>query len=270
VPVTVKDGVPIWRKRDRRQILTTYLGYLIGAVIFLIAWRFISGQTLWYFVWDAPAQAADLIDRMFPPRWSYAERLWRALWDTINIATLGTLIAIVISVPVAFMAARNTTPHPVVRQIAMIIIVFSRSVNSIIWALLLVSVIGPGILAGVIAIALRSVGFCTKLLYEAIEEVSPKPIEALTSAGASGGQVITYGITPQVLPAFAGIILYRWDINIRSSTVVGLVGAGGIGLQLNASINSLQWSQVSVIFTMIIVLVIAAEWVSAKIRGAIQ
>jgi phosphonate transport system permease protein len=270
VPVTVKDGVPVWRKRDRRQILTTYVGYLIGAVVFLIAWRFISGQTLWYFVWDAPAQAADLIDRMFPPRWSYAERLWRALWDTINIATLGTLIAIVISIPVAFMAARNTTPHPVVRQIAMIIIVFSRSVNSIIWALLLVSVIGPGILAGVIAIALRSVGFCTKLLYEAIEEVNPRPLEALASAGASGGQVITYGITPQVLPAFAGIILYRWDINIRSSTVVGLVGAGGIGLQLNASINSLQWSQVSVIFVMIIVLVIAAEWVSAKVRGAIQ
>lgn len=270
MPVTVKDGIPVWRKRDRRQILRTYFGYLIGAVVFLIAWRFISGQTLWYFVWDAPAQAADLIDRMFPPRWSYAERLWRALWDTINIATLGTLIAIVISVPVAFMAARNTTPHPIVRQIAMIIIVFSRSVNSIIWAMLLVSVIGPGILAGVIAIALRSVGFCTKLLYEAIEEVNPRPIEALTSAGASGGQVITYGITPQVLPAFAGIILYRWDINIRSSTVVGLVGAGGIGLQLNASINSLQWSQVSVIFVMIIVLVIGAEWVSAKVRGAIQ
>jgi phosphonate transport system permease protein len=270
VPLLTKNGQQVWRKRDRRQTLQAHVGYLIGAIVFLIAFRFISGQTMWYFVWDAPQQAADLIDRMFPPRWSYASRLWRALWDTVNIATLGTLIAIVISVPVAFMAARNTTPHPIVRQIAMVIIVFSRSVNSIIWALLLVSVIGPGILAGVIAIALRSVGFCTKLLYEAIEEVSVKPLEALVSAGASGGQVITYGITPQVLPAFAGIILYRWDINIRSSTVVGLVGAGGIGLQLNASINALQWSQVSVIFAMIIVLVIGAEWVSAKVRGAIQ
>ena len=270
MPVTVKDGMPVWRKRDRRQTLLSYVGYLAAAVVFLIAWRFMSGQTLWFFVWDAPEQAADLVSRMFPPRWSYAQRLWRPLWDTINIATLGTLIAIAISVPVAFMAARNTTPHPVVRQLAMVIIVFSRSVNSLIWALLLVLVIGPGILAGVIAIGLRSVGFCTKLLYEAIEEVSPKPLEALTSAGATGGQVITYGITPQVLPAFAGIILYRWDINIRSSTVVGLVGAGGIGLQLNASINSLQWSQVTVIFMMVIVLVIGAEWVSAKVRGAIQ
>ena len=89
-------------------------------------------------------------------------------------------------------------------------------------------------------------------------------------AGTAGPQVIAYGITPQVLPAIAGIILYRWDINIRSSTVVGLVGAGGIGIQLNASINALQWSQVTVIFVMIVALVLAAEWVSARVRGAIQ
>jgi phosphonate transport system permease protein len=270
VPVVVVDGMPVWRKRNRRQTLLTYLAYLLGAVSVLVAFRFISGQTLWFFVLDAPEQVADLIGRMFPPRWSYAERLWGALWDTINIATLGTLIAIVISVPVAFLAARNTTPHPLVRQMAMLIIVSSRSVNSLIWALLLVSVIGPGLLAGVIAIALRSVGFCSKLLFEAIEEVNPRPLEALASAGASGGQVVTYGITPQVLPAFAGIVLFRWDINIRSSTVIGLVGGGGIGVQLNASINALQWSQVTVIFAMIIVLVVAAEWVSAKVRGAIQ
>jgi phosphonate transport system permease protein len=207
---------------------------------------------------------------MFPPRWSYAQRLWRPLWDTINIATLGTLIAIVISIPVAFMAARNTTPHPVVRQIAMVIIVFSRSVNSLIWALLLVSVIGPGILAGVIAIgcarSASAPSCCTRRSRRSAHgrsRRSPRPAPA-------AAQVITYGIVPQVLPAFAGIILYRWDINIRSSTVVGLVGAGGIGLQLNASINALQWSQVSVIFVMIIALVIAAEWVSAKVRGAIQ
>jgi phosphonate transport system permease protein len=270
MPTVERDGTKDWVRRDSQATLRTFIGYLIAGVIFLIAFRYISGQTIWVFVLDAPEQGADLIARMFPPRWSYAERLWRPLWDTINIATLGTVIAMVVSIPVAFMAARNTTPHPVVRQIAMVIIVFTRSVNSLIWALLLVSVIGPGVLAGVIAIGIRAIGFCTKLLYEAIEEVSPRPIEALTSAGASGAQVIAYGITPQVLPAIAGIILYRWDINIRSSTVVGLVGAGGIGIQLNASINALQWSQVTVIFLMIVALVLAAEWVSARIRGAIQ
>jgi phosphonate transport system permease protein len=270
MPTLERDDSKVWLRRDSCASLRAFIGYLVAGVIFLIAFRYISDQTIWAFVRDAPIQGADLISRMFPPRWSYAERLWRPLWDTINFATLGTVIVMVVSIPVAFMAARNTTPHPVVRQVAMVIIVFTRSVNSLIWALLLVSVIGPGVLAGVIAIGIRAIGFCTKLLYEAIEEVSPRPIETLTSAGASGAQVIAYGITPQVLPAIAGIILYRWDINIRSSTVVGLVGAGGIGIQLSASINALQWSQVTVIFLMIVALVLAAEWVSAKIRGAIQ
>lgn len=264
------DGTVSWHKRDRRRALATYFGYLVGATLLLVAWRFVSDQTLWFFVADAPRQAVDLVSRMFPPQWSYADRLWEPLWDTVNIATLGTLMGIVISVPIAFLAARNTSPHPAVRQAALVVIAFSRSVNSLIWALLLVSILGPGVLAGIIAIGLRSVGFCTKLLYEAIEEVNPKPIEALTATGSTGSQVVAYGIVPQVLPAFAGIILYRWDINIRSSTVVGLVGAGGIGIQLNASINALQWDRVTVIFVMIIVLVLAAEWVSARVRGAIQ
>lgn len=270
MPVIVRDGTPVWRRRTSRQSLVTWAGWLLGLTVLAICARFISGHTLWFFVLDAPQQAADLVSRMFPPKWSYAESLWRPLWDTINIATLGTLFGLIVSVPVAFLAARNTTPHPVLRQVAMVIIVFSRSVNSLIWALLLVSVLGPGVLAGIIAIGLRSIGFCSKLLYEAIEETNPKPIEALASTGASSGQVVSYGILPQVMPAFAGISVYRWDINIRESTVVGLVGAGGIGLQLDASINMLEWSQVTVIFAMILVLVVFAEWVSARVREAIR
>lgn len=270
MPVSVRDGTPSWRLRTPRQSLWAALGWIGGLVVLAICFRYISGQTLWFFVADAPQQAADLASRMFPPRWSYAERLWRPLWDTINIASLGTIMALAISVPLAFLAARNTTPHPLVRQAVLLIIVFSRSVNSLIWALLLVSVIGPGVLAGILAIGIRSIGFCSKLLFEAIEEIDPKPVEALASTGASGRQVVSYGIVPQVMPAFAGISVYRWDINIRESTVVGLVGAGGIGLQLDASINSLAWSQVSVIFALILVLVIGAEWVSAKVREAIQ
>lgn len=270
MPVIERDGVPIWRKRTPRQALLAWLGWIAGLTVLAICFRFISGQTLWFFVVDAPSQASDLASRMFPPHWPYATRLWRPLWDTINIATLGTLMALIISVPVAFLAARNTTPHPIVRSIAMFVIVFSRSVNSLIWALLLVSVIGPGVLAGIVAIGLRSIGFCSKLLFEAIEETDPRPLEALASTGASAAQVTGFGIVPQVAPAFAGISVYRWDINIRESTVVGLVGAGGIGLQLDASINSLAWNQVSVIFALILVLVLGAEWVSAKIREAIR
>ena len=173
-------------------------------------------------------------------------------------------------VPVAFLAARNTTPSSLfIRPIALLIIVSTRSINSLIWALLLIAIIGPGVFAGVIAIAIRSIGFCAKLLYEAIEEINESQVEAITATGASRWQVMAYGIVPQILPAFAGIAVFRWDINIRESTVLGLVGAGGIGLQLSASLNVLAWPQVALILLVILAAVVISEWVSAKVRGAI-
>ncbi|MCF8017316.1 MAG: phosphonate ABC transporter, permease protein PhnE, partial [Chromatiaceae bacterium] len=186
---------------------------------------------------------------------------------TLNIATLGTLIALVIALPVAFLAARNTTPSVAfLRPLALVVIVASRSVNALIWALLLVTILGPGLLAGVIAIALRSIGFIGKLLYEAIEEIDPQQVEAVRATGAGPVQVLDYAIMPQVLPAFAGIALFRWDINIREATVLGLVGAGGIGLQLKASVDTLAWPQVTLIFIVILATVLVSEWISAEAR----
>ncbi len=188
------------------------------------------------------------------------DTLWAPLWDTINIATLGTMIAIVIAVPVAFCAALNTTPSVTfVRPVALFIIVSSRSINSLIWALMLVTIIGPGVFAGLIAIGLRSIGFCAKLLYEAIEEIDHSQVEAIIATGASRGQQLSFGIVPQIMPAFAGISVFRWDINIRESTVLGLVGAGGIGLQLDASISTLAWTQVSLILLVILATVVVSE-----------
>ena len=153
--------------------------------------------------------------------------------------------------------------------IALLIIVSSRSINSLIWALLLVAIVGPGVFAGIIAIGLRSIGFVAKLLYEAIEEIDETQVEAVTATGASGPQRLSFGIVPQILPAFAGITVFRWDINIRESTVLGLVGAGGIGLELSAKIMELGWSSVSVILLAIIATVVVSEWVSARVRHAI-
>jgi phosphonate transport system permease protein len=130
-------------------------------------------------------------------------------------------------------------------------------------------VVGPGVLAGIIAIALRSIGFIGKLLYEAIEEIDETQVEAIRATGAGPGQVISYGIWPQILPAFATIAVFRWDINIRESTVLGLVGAGGIGLALESSLNTLAWPQVSLILLMILSTVIVSEWITAKVRKAI-
>ncbi len=260
----------IWRRRTTREQWLIWAAWLLGAALFIYCFSLISEKTIWVFVIDAPAQAADLAVRMVPPDWGYIRQLGRPIWDTINIATIGTLIAVVLSIPVAYCAARNTTPSvSIVRPIALFVIVSSRSINSLIWALMLVTIIGPGIVAGIIAIALRSIGFCAKLLYEAIEEIDESQVEAVRATGARGAQVTTYGIVPQVMPAFAGISVFRWDINIRESTVLGLVGAGGIGLELNAAITQLYWTQVSLILLVIISTVIFSEWVSAKVRHAI-
>lgn len=264
------DGQKVWQRRDRNTQFKIWFAWLIGTAVFMWCWQQISTATTWQFFWDAPRIAADIGGRAVPPRWSYMDKLWEPLWDTLNIATLGTVLALMMAVPVAFMAARNTTPSALfVRPIALLIIVSTRSINSLIWALLLVKILGPGVFAGLVAISIRSIGFCAKLLYEAIEEIDETQVEAITATGASRWQVMAYGIVPQVLPAFAGIAVFRWDINLRESTVLGLVGAGGIGLQLQGSLNTLAWPQVSLILLVILFAVVVSEWVSAKVRGAI-
>jgi len=268
--VSTPNGQPAWAQRSGRAKLALWAGWLALVALFVFCWQIMTKDTIWYFIYDAPRQAADIGSRMVPPAWTYMDRLWWPLWDTLNIATLGTVMGVIIAVPVAFLAARNTTPSPyIARPIALLIIVSSRSINSLIWALLLVSIIGPGVLAGIVAIGLRSIGFVAKLLYEAIEEIDESQVEAVTATGASPRQVIDYGIVPRILPAFAGISVFRWDINIRESTILGLVGAGGIGLQLQASLNVLAWSKVTLIFIVILATVVLSEWVSAKVRHAI-
>ena len=267
--ILTADG-PVWRLRTTRGRLLLWFGWLALVALTVWCWTVMTENTIWLFVADAPRQAADIGSRMVPPRWSYMERLWLPLWDTLNIATLGTLLGVAIATPIAFLAARNTSPSLlIVRPIALFIIVASRSINSLIWALLLVSILGPGLLAGILAIGLRSIGFVGKLLYEAIEETDASQIEAIEATGADRAQVLNYGFWPQIAPAFWGISVFRWDINIRESAVLGLVGAGGIGLQLQASLNVLAWPQVTLILIVILATVVFSEWVSAKVRHAI-
>jgi phosphonate transport system permease protein len=271
MPVEIaQDGTKLWRRRTSMADRLHFAGWFALLLLLVFTWQVMTRDTIWAFVSDAPRQAADIGSRMWPPRWSYIDALWKPLWDTLNMATLGTLLAVVLAVPIAFLAARNTTPSAAfVRPVALLLIVSSRSINAIIWALILVTILGPGILAGIIAIALRSIGFIAKLLYEAIEEISIEPVEAIRATGASPPQVLAWGIWPQVTPAFAGISVFRWDINIREATVLGLVGAGGIGVNLEGSMNILAWPQVTLILLVILATVVVSEWVSAKIRHAI-
>ncbi len=270
MPVMTLGHRQLWRRRTPLAQWAIWFGWLALGVLVVFSWQVMNENTMWLFVEDAPRQAADLLSRAWPPRWSYLDKLWLPLWDTVNIATLGTALGIVLATPIAFLAARNTTPSAtLLRPFALLIIVSSRSINSLIWALLLVAIIGPGLLAGIIAIALRSIGFIGKLLYEAIEEIDETQVEAVRATGASKWQVMDYAVWPQIAPAFAGISVFRWDINIRESTILGLVGAGGIGLQLQSSLSRLAWAEVTVIFIVILATVVLSEWVSARVRAAI-
>jgi phosphonate transport system permease protein len=265
--VTLNTAMPVWRKRTPRSELIVFAAWVL--TLAFVSWTFqvMTKDTIWAFVTDAPAQMKDIGSRMMPPAWSFVNELWWPLWETINIATLGTLIGLIMAVPVAFLAARNTTPSTrFVRPIALLLIVGSRSINSLIWALLLVAILGPGVLAGVFAIALRSIGFIGKLLYEAIEEIDAAQVEAIEATGASQAQTMAWGVLPQISPTLAGISVFRWDINIRESTVLGLVGAGGIGVKLEAALNTLAWPKVTMLLIVILATVAVSEWVTAKVR----
>jgi len=258
---------PSWRKRTATRELALFGAWVLALAFVSWCFQVMTRDTIWAFVTDAPRQAADIGSRMVPPDWAYARELLWPLWETLNIATLGTLIGLVLATPVAFLAARNTTPSvALVRPVALLIIVSSRSINSLIWALLLVAILGPGPLAGVFAIALRSIGFIGKLLYEAIEEIDARQVEAIEASGASRAQVMAWGVVPQVAPTLAGVTVFRWDINIRESTVLGLVGAGGIGVKLEAALGSLAWPKVTMLLLAILATVVVSEWISARVR----
>jgi phosphonate transport system permease protein len=191
------------------------------------------------------------------------------LIETFHIATLGTLLALVLAMPLAFLSARNITRSPVLNWLAQVLFVSSRSVNSLIWALLFVAIFGPGALAGVMSIAFRSIGFIGKLFGEALEEAQKGPVDALVATGAPHAVVLAKGIWPQVEPSFWSVALLRWDINIRESAVLGLVGAGGIGVALDSAMNNLYWDQVGLILSIIFTVVILTEIVTSTIRSRI-
>lgn len=227
-------------------------------------------QVIPEFLLDSPTQVMDLLRRMWPPDYRYyPQGIHTALMETLHIASLGTLLAIVMALPVGVMGANNIVRIPALNWLSKLILVSSRSVNTLVWALLFVAIFGPGPLAGTICIGFRSVGFVGKLFAEALEETDPGSIEALTAAGAPWPSIFIKGFWPQVAPAFWGISLFRWDINVRESAVIGLVGAGGIGMVLDTALNLFYWDRVSIILVSIFTVVILAELLVTAIRKRI-
>ncbi|MCA1755131.1 MAG: phosphonate ABC transporter, permease protein PhnE [Spirochaeta sp.] len=253
-----------WVRYSRKQRLARSFGYVAAAV--LLYWALSTVDIFWPWVRTAPAQLGDMMFRMFPPSLEKLNPILYALVESINIAVLGTIVAVVLALPVAYLGAQTVTPNRVTLWLARVIIVATRSVDTIIWALIFVAILGPGPLAGILAVAFRSIGFLGKLIAEAIEEIDWGPVEAMQAAGASRAHIVTYAIVPQVVPSFWAITILRWDINIRESTVLGLVGAGGIGLIFQGAIDTFKWNTVSLVLIVIVMVVFAGELVTGIVR----
>ncbi|NRA22414.1 MAG: phosphonate ABC transporter, permease protein PhnE [Oceanospirillaceae bacterium] len=254
-----------WQRFSVKQKLSRFTVYLLFVMALVVSMR--SVEIIPEFFFDAPEQMMDLLNRMWPIDIAfYPLTVHAAIIETLNIATLGTLVTLIFSIPLALINASNVVASPWAHWFARFFLVSSRSVNSLVWALLFVAIFGPGVLAGVLAIAFRSIGFVGKLLAEALEEIDMGTVEALRATGAPWGAVMLKGYWPQVKPAFFSIVLFRWDINVRESAVLGLVGAGGIGVVLNDSMNLFQWQQVATSLLAIFAVVIMAEIVVVKIR----
>jgi phosphonate transport system permease protein len=257
-----------WRRFTLAERMMRSAFYLV--VVIAIVWSLRSVEIIPEFLYDAPQQTVDLFARMWPIDWAwYPKVVHAALIETLHTATLGTILTVAIAGPVALMVARNITRSVVLNAIGRFILVATRSVHAMIWALFFVAVFGPGALAGTMAIAVHSIGFTGKFLSEAIEEAKPGPVEALVAAGASPLAVLLKGYWPQVKPAFLSIAVFRWDINVRESAVLGLVGGGGLGMALDTALSNLYWDEAGLVLFVIFVVVMVTEIVTAWVRSRI-
>jgi phosphonate transport system permease protein len=212
---------------------------------------------------------ADFVSRMVPPNWSFMQRLVRPVFETIQLAIWGTLFAVVLALPLCFLAARNLTPSPLVFHAARQVFNAARGINEIIFALVFVAAVGLGPFAGVLALSIHGAGMLGKFFAEAIEEADPGPVEALRATGARPLQVIVFAVLPQALPAWIAATLYRLEVNLRAATILGMVGAGGIGFELYSSLKLFQYEDTATCVIVILAMVMTADYISSRLRARI-
>jgi phosphonate transport system permease protein len=253
-----------WRRWRSRALIYGVLAALVvwSACVIVVAdtdWARLAGaslgKTIGRFMEFDVALLPDLVDPAI---------------DTALMATLASLLGLVLALPVAWLGAANITPLGKASYLfGRGLMTLSRSVHEIVWGLIFVSAVGLGALAGVLAMAVRSVGFISKVIAEAIEDVEPGPIEAMRAVGGNKLQVLLYGIVPQVIPVVLGTVIFEWDINIRRSTIMGLVGAGGLGLVLFRQMAMFNYGGVATVILVVLLLILAGEAISHYARKAV-
>jgi phosphonate transport system permease protein len=218
------------------------------------------------------SRLGDIVALMIPPipgTWTRAEIYLHALGQTLAIAFLGTMGAAILAIPLGFLAARNITASRILRFLTRRTLDAGRSIDTLIWALIWINVVGLGPFAGALAIMSADIFSFGKLMSEAIETADRKPVEGVIAAGGSRLDAIRFGIVPQVLPVLASQVLYYFESNTRSATIIGIVGAGGIGLVLSEQIRVLEWNEAASIILMVLVTVAVIDAVSNRLRALI-
>jgi phosphonate transport system permease protein len=266
-PAQLRARYPQVFDRPASARLATPLAALLALAIFVFGLVDLNFSPARFF--NGLHQLGWITLMMLPPDPGSSLPLYlKAMGETLSIALLGTTIAALMALPVSLFAARNVVPtiirFPVRRFLDSI-----RGVDTLIWALVWINVVGLGPFAGVLAIAVSDFGAFGKLFSEAIEGADQKQVEGIRASGGSALHEIRFGLMPQVLPVIAGQVLYFIESNTRSATIIGIVGAGGIGLQLAEQIRVLEWQKVSFLILMILIAVAAIDWISSRLRFAI-
>lgn len=243
---------------------------LSAAVVVVVVLAFWSVDIPWGRLSDLPSEVVRYLGLMFAaPEWSkLPEALWQT-WRSVAMAWLGTVLGILVATPLSLLAARGHGPAPVRGALRLLFAVI-RAVPEIIIAIVILSVTGLTPLTGALALAVNGIGTLGKWGYEAIEGIGPGPVEAVRAAGGSGTQVLRWGVWPQVLPAFGSFWLYRFEINVRSSAVLGLIGVGGIGDMLTSYTQYREWSTVGVLLIVVVVVTVAIDAASGALRRRIM
>ncbi len=250
-----------YRREWRRQAVLT------GVVAVLVIWcSYYVGLLNLKRLSEGVPSIFQLILESFPPDFSDAAGWVKPLADTLSMSIAGTAVAVILSLPLGLLAARNTTPHALAYHSARWILNLLRSIPELIMGILFVAAVGFGPLPGVLALGLHSVGMVGKFFSESIEHVNEEPIEAVRAAGARPLQVILHGVLPQVMPQMMDVAIYRWEYNFRASTVMGMVGAGGIGFELIGSLRIMQYREVLAILLVILVMVAIVDGIGTLLR----
>ena len=241
----------------------------LAVIGFVLYWTAVdTNVSVYEFFLGIPA-IADYVGRMYPPDWDYAPLILEPTIETIEIAIWGTLLGIILGMPLGLMAARNISPHVFIYGTTRFILNSLRGVSELVFALIFVSAVGLGPFPGILALALHNAGMLGKFYAEAIEAIDPGPMEAVNATGANWMQMVVYAIIPQVIPHFITYNLYRFEVSIRAATILGFVGAGGIGFHLLTSIRLFDYRETAVVLIVIILLVVITDYLGARLRARI-